>query len=117
MDLSTCAVLGMVVVGGILAIITFAGVANFVASCGNNEVNKAPTYHERQLVERKWKDYGVKTGFGMTIAASLLIVVTIGANTRSWKPCGQDTVSKAIQGTPIQTVAAALPCSCCGEHK
>lgn len=67
----------------------------------------------------KLPNYSTQSAFGGALATMLLVIFVIGANTKEWKPCGQDSVAKALQNTPAQPVVASLAhnCGCCGHDK
>lgn len=57
-----------------------------------------------------------KVGGGLTVAASVLFLVGLAYDNVTFVPCGQeDTISRAVKGTKIETALAAIPCPCgCG---
>lgn len=107
MELSFCAVLGLAVLGVTVAAASlFAGMllvsrlADMFKACQENfeKLKYAPV--------------------GMSVGVVVCYIALIVSNTTGWKPCGEDTISRAIQSTPVQVVASTIPCNCgCGRHK
>jgi hypothetical protein len=96
MDLSPCVIAGIVLFGIPICIGAGFGCFSIMKNC----------------VRHKSHDFYLNSGFaGMVMSAMLLVGVT-AYNTRSVKPCGQDSLTKAVKGTPLQMVASALPCDC-----
>lgn len=67
----------------------------------------------------KLPDYSSRAALVSGSLAMLLIAITIGVNTKEWKPCGKDSIAQALQKTPAQPVVASLAhnCGCCGNDK
>lgn len=62
-------------------------------------------------VKHKSRVFYMNAGYaGMIVSAMFLVGITV-YNTRSIKPCGEDSLTKAIKNHPVQIVAA-LPCGC-----
>jgi len=96
MDLSPCLIGGIVL--GAIPICVGAGIGckSIVQNC----------------VRHKSRDFYFNSGVAGMIMSAMLLVGVTAYNTKSVKPCGQDSVAKAIKGTPLQMVASALPCDC-----
>jgi len=101
MSMSVCAFLHLALLAVLLS--AFVG---FV-------MNAAYNY----LSERfKLPNYSIQAGAERTCATLLLIGLVVHANTTEWKPCGQDTISQALNKTPAQPVVASISQNCgCGK--
>lgn len=96
MDLSPCMIAGIVLFGIPICVVAGIGCSSIVKNC----------------VRHKNHNFYSNSGIaGMVMSAMLLFGVTV-YNTRSVKPCGQDSLAKAVKSTPLQIVASALPCDC-----
>ena len=86
-DLSPCLIAGLVLFVGIpLSIAGGVGCSKIVKNC----------------VRHRSRDFYFNSGLvGMALSAMIIVGLT-AYNTRSVKPCGQDSLAKMVKGTPVQ---------------
>lgn len=85
-DLSPCLIGMLTVLGIILSVVGGVGCSKIVKNC----------------VRHKNPDFYFNSGLaGMALSAMLLFGFT-AYNTRSVKPCGQDSLAKMVKVTPVQ---------------
>ena len=95
MDLSGCMIAWMVMAAFPICIGIGIGCSKIMENC----------------VKHKSHNFYFNSGIaGMIVSAVLLGGLTFH-NTRSIKPCGKDSLTKFIKGTPVQVVVS-LPCGC-----
>lgn len=116
MELSYCTIPLMILLGGMIAAPFFIYLANRTPQPKPPAPPEHPEEPKHKVNLAKPIRRFAHVGGGLTVAASILLLVSITYQNVTLVSCGEeDTISRAVKGTKAETLVAAIPCPCgCG---